>query len=55
MDAYQEQFDCAYGGDSPRPWIEKDGIVGYTYGDIAVDIGQRIAYGQVVSSPCVML
>ena len=55
MGAYQEQFNVPYGADSPRPWIEKDGILGFTGNDEPVDIGQRISYGETVHSPCVML
>ena len=55
MGSYEDQFDVPYGADSPRPWIEKDGINGFTGNDEPVEIGQRIAYGQTVHSPCVLL
>ena len=55
MGTYAEMFDVPYGSNSPRPWIEKDGVPGFTGNDESVDVGQSISYGESIHSPCVIM
>lgn len=50
---YLEQFGREYGGEgSVLPWVETDGIPGYTGSDVPIHVGDMIGPGVKVHSSC---